>query len=77
MANQYEEAYKRSIEDREGFWGEIAEDCHWYKKWDRVLDDSDEPFYHWFQGGELNTCYNALDCHVENGRGDQLEYFED
>lgn len=67
----YDEVYQRSLEDPSGFWGEAAEDIHWYKKWDKVLDDSNPPFYRWFVGGEMNTCYNALDYHVENGRGDQ------
>ncbi|MCF8045304.1 MAG: propionyl-CoA synthetase [Desulfarculaceae bacterium] len=69
MANLYDEIYKKSINDPEAFWGEIAEDCHWYKKWDKVLDDSNKPFYRWFTGGEINTCYNALDLHVDNGIG--------
>ncbi len=77
MANTYEEVYRQSIEDPEGFWGEIAEDIHWYKKWDTVLDDSNPPFYRWFVGGELNTCYNALDIHVEQGRGDMLALIYD
>ena len=72
MANRYDEAFDRSINDPNGFWGEVAEDVHWYKKWDKVLDDSNPPFYRWFVGGELNTCYNALDVHIDNGRGDQL-----
>jgi len=71
MTNRYEEAYKQSMNDPDAFWGEAAEDCHWYKKWDKVLDDSNKPFYRWFTGGICNTCYNALDLHVENGRGDQ------
>ena len=71
MANPYEIAHRQSIEDPNSFWGAVAEDCHWYKKWDKVLDDSNKPFYRWFTGGELNTCYNALDCHIENGRGEQ------
>jgi len=71
MANPYEIAHKQSIEDPDGFWGKAAEDCHWYKKWDKVLDDGNKPFYRWFSGGEINTCYNALDYHIENGRGDQ------
>ena len=71
MSNSYNEAYEQSIHDPDGFWGKIAEDCHWYKKWDRVLDDSNKPFYRWFSGGEMNTCYNAVDVHVENGLGDQ------
>jgi propionyl-CoA synthetase len=71
MANGYEEAYKRSIEAPESFWAEAAEDCHWFKKWDKVLDDSNKPFYRWFSGGQINTSYNALDYHIENGRGEQ------
>ena len=71
MANPYEIAHKQSIEDPDGFWGAAAEDCHWYKKWDKVLDDSGKPFFRWFSGGVTNTCYNALDYHIENGRGKQ------
>ena len=67
----YADVYARSINDPEGFWGEIAEGIHWEKKWDKVLDDSNPPFYRWFMGGEMNTCYNALDRHVEDGRADQ------
>ena len=77
MANPYEIAYARSINDPEGFWGEAAEDCHWYKKWDKVLDDSKKPFYRWFAGGMVNTCYNAVDLHVDNGRGDQAALIYD
>ncbi|MFO8033520.1 MAG: propionyl-CoA synthetase [Desulfohalobiaceae bacterium] len=77
MSNAYEQAYSRSINDPQAFWGDLAEDCHWFKKWDRVLDDSNKPFYHWFAGGELNTCYNALDLHVQNGRGDQVALIYD
>ena len=68
----YEEIYARSMEDPEGFWGDAAADIDWYRPWDKVLDDSNKPFYRWFAGGELNTCYNAVDRHVENGRADQL-----
>ena len=71
MSNLYEKAYEQSINDPEGFWGGVAEECHWYKKWDNVLDDSNKPFYRWFKGGETNTCYNAVDLHVDNGIGDQ------
>ncbi len=67
----YQSVYARSLNDPEGFWGGAAEDIHWYKKWDSVLDGSHKPFYRWFPGGSLNTCYNALDVHVENGRGEQ------
>ncbi len=74
---KYDEVYRRSIEDPEGFWGEAAEAISWYKKWDKVLDDSNPPFYRWFVGGELNTCYNAIDRHVEGGRGDQVAVIYD
>ncbi len=77
MSNPYETAFQRSIQDPEGFWGEAAEDCHWYKRWDKVLDDSNKPFYRWFVGGEINTCYNALDVHIENGRGNQAALIYD
>ena len=71
MSNAYDREFRRSIEDPEGFWGEKAEDCHWFKRWDKVLDDSNIPFYRWFTGAEVNTCYNALDFQVDNGRGNQ------
>ena len=67
----YESVFARSLQDPDGFWGEAAEAVHWYRKWDKVLDDGNKPFYRWFTGGEVNTCYNALDLHVESGRADQ------
>jgi len=77
MSGRYSEFYEQSISDPEEFWGKAAEAVQWEKKWDRVLDDSRKPFYRWFTGGELNTCYNALDYHVENGRGDQTAVIYD
>ncbi len=73
----YEQAYARSLADPEGFWGDAARSIHWEKPWERVLDDSNPPFYRWFAGGELNTCYNAIDRHVEAGRGDQAALIYD
>lgn len=60
---EYEEMYKRSVEDPEGFWGEIAEkNITWYKKWEKVLDyDFNKPYIKWFIGGKLNASYNCLD----------------
>ena len=77
MAGNYEKLYTRSLEDPEGFWAEAAEDVHWYRKWDKVLDDSRKPFYQWFKGGVVNSCYNALDLHVGTGRADQLALIYD
>lgn len=73
----FDELFRKSIEDPEGFWGEAAEAITWYKKWDKVLDNSNPPFYRWFVGGELNTCYNALDRHVEMGRANQTALIYD
>ena len=71
MSGRFAEVHARSLSDPESFWAEAAEAIHWTKRWDRVLDDSNPPSYRWFTGGELNTCYNALDLHVETGRSDQ------
>src|SRR6266487_1110691 len=67
----YDEVYGRWRDAPEGFWAEMAEAIHWYKKWDKVLDASRPPFYRWFTGGMVNSCYNALDRHVERGRAGQ------
>jgi len=77
MSSRFDEIYARSIKDPEGFWAEAAEDIHWYKRWDTVLDSSNPPFYRWFVGAETNTCYNAVDRHVEAGRGDQYAFIYD
>ena len=75
---KYDEVYRQSIEDPDAFWAEAAEDVQWVKKWDKVLDDYGKPyFYRWFTGGELNSCYNAIDYHVENGRADQVAIIYD
>jgi propionyl-CoA synthetase len=68
----YDEVYRRSLEDPEGFWGEAARLIDWVREPEHILDDSKAPFYRWFVGGELNTCHNALDRHVDGGRADQL-----
>ena len=73
----YADTYRRSLEDPEGFWAEAAEDVVWQKRWDRVLDNDNEPFTRWFVGGKLNTCYNAVDRHVDEGRGAQAAVIYD
>lgn len=77
MFNLYSDAYQRSINDPDRFWGNIAEDCHWYKRWDKVLDDSNKPFYRWFTGAKTNSCYNAVDLHVDNGMGNHTAIIYD
>ncbi|MHB1193478.1 MAG: acetate--CoA ligase [Longimicrobiales bacterium] len=74
--DQYKKMYERSIEDPDGFWGEIASEFHWFKKWDKVRDynfDRREGKIHieWFSGGKTNITYNALDRHLAT-RGDQV-----
>ncbi len=66
-----DQVYAQWAKDPERFWAEAGEAVHWYKHWDRVLDGSRAPFYRWFPGGVVNSCYNALDRHVEQGRADQ------
>jgi propionyl-CoA synthetase len=73
----YRDSYRRSLDDPEGFWGEAAQALHWDRPWERVLDDSNKPFYRWFGGGRLNTCYNAVDRHAENGRAGQAAIIYD
>lgn len=69
--SKYEEIFRKSIQEPEKFWDEAAQAISWFKKYDKVLDNSNPPFYRWFVGGKLNVCYNALDRHVEAGRGEQ------
>jgi propionyl-CoA synthetase len=71
MASRYDEVYRASLDDPEQFWGAAAEDLVWTKRWSRVLDARRPPFYRWFPDAETNTCYNALDRHVDEGRGAQ------
>ena len=75
--NTYRDTHRRSLERPDTFWAEAAEAIHWDRRWDRVLDDSGAPFYRWFTGGRLNTCFNALDRHVDSGRGEQLAVIHD
>jgi propionyl-CoA synthetase len=74
---RYADIHRRSIEQAAAFWAEQAAALVWTRRWDCVLDDSRKPFYRWFRGGELNTCYNALDRHVDEGRGEQIALIYD
>ncbi len=69
--SKYEGIFRKSIQEPEKFWDEAAQAISWFKKYDKVLDNSNPPFYRWFVDGKLNVCYNALDRHVEAGRGEQ------
>jgi len=69
--SQFAALYRRSLDEPEAFWAEAAEAIDWFKPWEQVLDASTTPAARWFVGGELNTCHNALDRHVDAGRDDQ------
>src|SRR5438045_4816292 len=68
----YAETYRRSLERPEEFWAEAAEAIDWERRWDRVLDAGRPPFFRWFAGARLNTCWNAVDRHVAAGRGERV-----
>ena len=69
-----ESVHEKAARDPEGWWAEQAGALDWFERWDTVLDESEAPFYKWFTGGRLNASYNALDRHVEAGRGDRVAY---
>ncbi len=66
--------WEQSLKDPQAYWAEKAKAIDWYKPWDTVLDSSNPPFYKWFEGGELNICYNALDRHINGPRKNKLAY---
>ncbi len=68
---EYEQLYKRSVEDPEGFWAEAARELHWFKPWDKVLEWN-EPWAKWFVGGKINLCYNCVDRHALGNRRDKV-----
>ena len=73
----YAETYQRSLADPEGFWREQAEQIPWVEPPTTILDQDDNGAWRWFRGGKLNSCYVALDQHVEAGRGDAVALIYD
>ncbi|MHB1209771.1 MAG: propionyl-CoA synthetase [Acidimicrobiales bacterium] len=73
----YRDVWERSISEPESFWGEAAKQIDWYREPTIVLDRSNDPIFKWFSDGEMNTCYNALDRHVANGRGESTALIYD
>jgi len=74
---RYADAFRRSLDDPQGFWGAAASGIEWYTEPTVILDTSNPPFYRWFADGSMNTCFNALDRHVRAGRGDQAALIYD
>ena len=69
MSNKFKDLYKKSIENPEIFWQEASKDIFWFKEPTKILNKSNAPFYKWFEDGVTNTCYNALDIHIDQGNG--------
>ena len=68
----YKKIYDQSIKDKENFWKKVSDDVFWYQKPEKILNTENPPFYKWFEDGVTNTCYNALDFHIDNGLGDKV-----
>ena len=73
----YAELYRRSLQDPEAFWLEAAAGIDWVTPPTRAMHDDRAPLYDWFRDAEVNTCWNAVDRHVEAGRGDQVAIIHD
>ena len=77
MSSDFRQIYDNSIKNPEDFWKEISEDIFWFKKPTQILNKENPPFYKWFCDGVTNTCYNALDIHIDQGRGDKTALIYD
>jgi len=77
MNRNYKEIYSESLKNPEEFWQKISEDVFWFKKPTKILKKDNPPFYKWFEDGVTNTCYNALDHHIDQGRGDKTALIYD
>ncbi len=77
MTEKYKKIHDSSINNREDFWKKVSDDIFWYKKPSKILNSSNPPFYKWFEDGVTNTCYNALDFHIGEGRGDKTAIIYD
>jgi propionyl-CoA synthetase len=77
MKNSFKEIYEESIQNPEEFWKNVSDDIFWFKKPTKILNKSNPPFYKWFEDGVTNTCYNAIDVHIDNGNGDKTALIYD
>ena len=73
----FKEIYEKSIKKPDEFWREVADDIFWFKKPTKILNNDNPPFYKWYEDGVTNTCYNALDLHIQNGLGDKIALIYD
>ena len=77
MKSEFDKIYEESIKNPEKFWHEVSNDIFWFKKPTKILNKSNPPFYKWFEDGTTNTCYNALDLHIDKGKGDKTALIYD
>ena len=77
MSEKFNKIYEQSIKNPESFWQEASNDIFWFKKPSKILNNSNPPFYKWFEDGITNTCYNALDIHIDQGKGDKTALIYD
>mgnify|MGYP001223201212 FL=1 len=77
MSSPFKQIYDQSINKPEEFWQNVSEDIFWFKKPTQILNKDKPPFYKWFCDGVTNTCYNALDIHIDQGRGERIALIYD
>ncbi len=77
MKNSFNKIYQKSIQNPEEFWKNVSDDVFWFKKPTKILNKSNPPFYKWFEDGVTNTCYNAIDVHIDKGKGDKIALIYD
>ena len=77
MKSSFKEIYQNSVKKPEEFWKNISNDMFWFKKPTKILNKSNPPFYKWFEDGVTNTCYNAIDVHIEKGKGEKTALIYD
>ena len=77
MNQKFLDIYSKSIKEPESFWNDISKDIFWFKKPTKILNKDNPPFYKWFEDGITNTCYNALDIHIDQGRGEKIALIYD
>ena len=77
MQQNFNQISEKALADPQAFWAEKMQDVHWISPPEQILDDSNPPFYRWMTGGKINGCYNAVDIHVEQGRGDDTAIIYD
>ena len=77
MGKKFNQIYDNSIKNPEDFWKDVSEDIFWFKKPTKILNKSNPPFYKWYEDGVTNTCYNALDVHIDQGKGEKVALIYD